>query len=288
MRENRMEGGVRVQKNYWRSVPGSPLVSIITVVFNGERYLEQTILSVINQTCKNIEYIVIDGGSTDGTLDIINKYDGRIDYWVSEPDSGIYDAMNKGIRLARGEIIGIINSDDYYIDNAVEKIVETAGREPEAWVFHADMRFEKANGMSETWRSKETLSRSDFYHMPINHPTAFVRAACYEKYGVFDTRYKVAADYDLVVRYLFDCNVKFRYVKETLVVMREGGISCNYSMTTYNNGIEILSKRDFPLITKMKFRVWYLWRLFMKFSKRFTLVRHLSFLYNRVTFAERE
>ena len=288
MRENRIEGGLRAQKNYRQSLPGAPLVSIITVVFNGEKSIERTIRSVIIQSYQNVEYIIIDGGSTDGTLDIIKKYDDKIYYWLSESDNGIYNAMNKGIRLARGELIGIINSDDYYLEGAVEKIVEAAASESEAGVFHADMRIEKANGMSETWRSKETLSRSDCYHMPINHPTAFVRASCYEKYGVFDTRYKVAADYDLVVRYLFDCNVKFRYVKETLVVMREGGISCNYSMTTYNDGIEILSKRDFPLITKMKFRVWYLWLLFMQFSKRFTLVRHLSFLYNRVKFAERE
>ena len=101
----------------------SPLVSIITVVFNGERFIEKTINSVISQTYKNIEYIIIDGGSTDKTLDIIRQYEDRIDYWISEPDNGIYNAMNKGIKLSRGKLIGLINSDDWYMENAVETVV---------------------------------------------------------------------------------------------------------------------------------------------------------------------
>lgn len=108
----------------------APLISIITVVYNGEKYLEQTIQSVINQTYKNIEYIVIDGGSTDGTLDIIKKYEEHISYWVSESDKGLYDAMNKGIGVAKGELIGMINSDDWYELEAVEIMAEAYKNNP--------------------------------------------------------------------------------------------------------------------------------------------------------------
>lgn len=123
MSANKLQGGRRIRNIEKVSRSSEPLVSIITVVFNGEKYLEQTILSVLNQTYSNIEYIIIDGGSSDATLDIINKYTDKIDYWVSEPDSGIYDAMNKGISLATGQLIGIINSDDWYELDAVEEIV---------------------------------------------------------------------------------------------------------------------------------------------------------------------
>lgn len=278
------EGGLRMRGGFKASAPLNPLVSVITPVLNGRKHLEATIQSVINQRSGNIEYIIIDGGSTDGTLDIIKKYDDRIAYWRSEPDSGIYDAMNKGIKLARGELIGIINADDYYRDGAIEKIVAAARREPEADVFHADMRLERADGIAVTWHSKDTFSRRDAYHMPINHPTVFIRASCYAKYGVFDTRYKVAADYDLIIRYLFEHNVRFCYVKETLVVMREGGKSGNYRLQTYRDALEILSRRDFSRYIKMRFRIWYVWLLFMQFSKRYKIMRYLSPWYYRIRF----
>ena len=108
------EGGLRTQCYFKNSLENKPLVTIITVVFNGEAYLEETIQSVINQTYDNVEYIIIDGGSTDGTLDIIKKYENQIDYWISEKDHGIYDAFNKGISLAQGTLVGIQNADDYF------------------------------------------------------------------------------------------------------------------------------------------------------------------------------
>ena len=117
------EGGLRIKGYFKKSIQSKPLVTIITVVLNGEDYLEQTIKSVINQTYDNIEYIVIDGGSRDKTKDIIKLYDSVIDYWVSEEDKGISDAFNKGISLATGEIIGILNASDWYENDAVETIV---------------------------------------------------------------------------------------------------------------------------------------------------------------------
>jgi glycosyltransferase involved in cell wall biosynthesis len=272
-------GGFRSKGRGKKSLPGSPLVTVITVVFNGKKHLEQTILSVLDQSYKNIEYIVVDGGSTDGTLDILIKYDDRIDYWVSEPDNGIYDAMNKGIGLAKGELIGIINSDDYYLDGAVEKIVAASIREPEAAVFHADLRFERTNGISETLHSKDNLERADAYRMPVNHPTVFVRSVCYRQYGVFNTKYRNAADYDLILRFLFEHNVKFRHMRETTAAMREGGASGNFNWATYHDALEILSKRNFPRRIKLRFRVLYLWLLFMQFSKRYKFAQQLSTLH---------
>ena len=116
------EGGLRIKGYFKKSYEDKPLISIITVVFNGEKYLEQTIQSVINQTYDNVEYIIIDGGSTDGTVDIIKKYEGQIDYWISEEDDGIYDAMNKGINLASGEWINFMNAGDIFYD---EKVLNT-------------------------------------------------------------------------------------------------------------------------------------------------------------------
>jgi len=117
-----------------------PLVSIITVVFNGERYLEQTIEAVLGQTYTNVEYIVVDGGSSDCTVDILRKYEGCIDYWVSEPDAGIYDAMNKGLSLASGQIVGIINADDYYDKDACLNVVQQFIADPEIGLIHGAMR----------------------------------------------------------------------------------------------------------------------------------------------------
>ena len=114
------------------------LVSIITVVYNGEKYLQQTIDSVVNQSYRNIEFIIIDGGSTDGTLDIIKANEESVSKWISEPDEGLYDAMNKGIRLSRGEIIGMINSDDWYELDAVKIMVEAFLNNPTKNIFHAD------------------------------------------------------------------------------------------------------------------------------------------------------
>ena len=119
-RKRYSEGGLRIKLEFKQSLPNRPLITIITVVFNGEKYLQETINSIKNQTYNNYEFVVIDGGSTDKTMEIIKKNSNTIDYWVSEEDEGLYDAFNKGLSLARGDYIGIINSDDTYENNALE------------------------------------------------------------------------------------------------------------------------------------------------------------------------
>src|SRR5882724_3849250 len=173
----------------------SPLVSIITIVYNGEEHIEGTIKSVLDQTYPNIEYILIDGGSTDGTIEIINKYRHAIAFFISEKDSGISDAFNKGIRRANGEIIGIINADDWYENDTVAKVVEQIG---DSDISYGDLRLLK-NGKTDF------ILKGDHNYldreMTINHPTVFAKRKCYEQFGLFDIKYKCAMDYDLVLRF---------------------------------------------------------------------------------------
>src|SRR6185369_15072253 len=139
------EGGLRVQGYFKKSLPSKPLVTVITVVFNGAKHLDDTIRSVITQTYDNVEYIIIDGGSTDGTLDIIKKYEGKIDYWVSEKDKGISDAFNKGISLSTGNIIGIINADDWYELDAIQMVAERyISQNKNNIIFHGELYYHNA------------------------------------------------------------------------------------------------------------------------------------------------
>ena len=195
-----------------------PLISIITIVFNGEKYIEDTILSILNQSYRNIEYIIIDGGSIDGTLDIIKKYQDKITYWKSEPDKGIYDAFNKGIKIAKGNLIGIINAGDWLENDAIVKIADCYSV---STVIYGDVRF---------WNQEKAGRKTDSNHsrlreaMTVAHPTVFVPKTIYEKYGLFDQQYKIAGDYDLVLR-LFVNKISFHKINEVLVNMRKGGVS---------------------------------------------------------------
>ena len=224
-RKSGIVGDLRCNNLYKYSYRNKPLISIITVVYNGDKHLESTILSVINQSYDNIEYIVIDGGSTDKTLEIISKYNTHIDYWESEPDCGIYYAMNKGIALATGDLIGIINSDDYYLDGAIEKIAFAAMQYPEADVFHANLMRLFPDKPKSINYSKPILPKKDFHIMPVNHPTVFVRRICYNRFGDFNTKYKYVADYDLILRFWLDHKLTFHYLNEVIACMNWGGVS---------------------------------------------------------------
>lgn len=167
----------------------SPLISIITVSYNAVKTIEDTITSVLNQTYSNIEYIIIDGASTDGTLDVIKKYQDDISIIVSEPDKGIYDAMNKGIERANGELIGIINADDWYEANAVERTVEIYLKgEKKFDVLYGDMLYILLNGKTQKIippREVEGLRKK----MIIGFASMFIAKKAYEKWGVYDTSF---------------------------------------------------------------------------------------------------
>ena len=208
----------------------NPLISIITVVYNGSTTLEQTIQSVLNQTYKNIEYIVIDGGSTDGTLDIIKNYESHINYWISEPDKGLYDAMNKGISVAKGELIGMINSDDWYESNAVELIVKTYYNNPRKRIFHGDRYDILGNGNKSIRKFHPSKFKFLYYGMMYNHPSMFFHKEIY-KHELYNIELKALSDYEFVLKqYLTDKN-QFQYVNSIPYVnYRLDGVSSRMSL----------------------------------------------------------
>ena len=205
-------------------------VSIITVVWNNKDIIKDAIDSVLSQSYKTIEYIIIDGASTDGTVDIVKSYGDKITKFISEPDKGLYDAMNKGIKLATGDIIGILNSDDFYTDKyVIEKIVGTFESLHVDSVF-ADLIYVKPENLTKTVRyydsSKFYPAKFAYGYMPA-HPTFFVRKEIYEKYGVFRTDLKIASDFDILVRLLYTNKVSYSYIQKPIVKMRLGGVSTN-------------------------------------------------------------
>ena len=199
------------------------LVTIITPSFNSEKTIRRTIESVLNQTYQNIEYIIIDGASTDQTVKIAKSYEeafgGRM-YIVSEPDEGIYDAMNKGIRMAKGELIGIVNSDDYYETNAVEYMVGSRSTTPYQILYG----FERI--LSD---EKETMTvlyhHSNLKKQMITHPTCFVTKKLYEDKGCFDTAYRFSSDYDFMLKMSQDQEVEFTPVYKLISNYDLGGVS---------------------------------------------------------------
>jgi glycosyltransferase involved in cell wall biosynthesis len=201
-----------------------PLVSIITVTCNAQDVLEQTMLSVFNQTYPHIEYIIMDGSSTDATVDIIKKYESRLSIWVSEKDAGIYDAMNKGIRLAKGVWIGMINAGDYYLPDAVETMVQAMQSHPEWGIVHGNIHLLDKAGTFIKLKKPETDMNNLYKGMSVYHPTFFVRKTVYEENGLFDTRFKISADFDFALRN-HRKGVQFGYVDHTIAEFRAGGFS---------------------------------------------------------------
>lgn len=199
-----------------------PLVTIVTVVKNGAKYLKSAIESIISQSYKNIEYIIIDGGSTDETLEIIKQYEFAVKRWISEPDNGIYEAMNKGISLAGGSIIGILNSDDWYESDTIELVVATFVAQA-CDVVTGDMMIWQNS--SEFVRVKPNISwpRVKYGIFKINHPATFVTRDVYLDYS-FDIKYPTAADLKFLLQLIL-INKKFSYLDKVLVNFRAGGAS---------------------------------------------------------------
>ncbi len=202
----------------------SPKVSIITVCLNSAITIEQTIQSVVGQSYNNIEYIIIDGGSTDGTLDIIKKYEAHIAYWVSEPDNGIYDAMNKGTAHATGELIAFMNSDDWYAAGAVELAAKNFVKTG-ADVLYGEVVI--IDGTTELFMSpqKVNLDRLCYYGMIAPHQGIFVRTSLQKKY-MFDLSYRITADFKFLLT-LYMEGKHFQYIKGKIAFYRLGGYSSN-------------------------------------------------------------
>jgi glycosyltransferase involved in cell wall biosynthesis len=212
----------------------NPKISIITVTFNSEQFLEETISSVINQNYDNLEYIIIDGGSTDSTLEIIEKYEDHITYWASEDDRGIYDAINKGILVSKGDYIGIINSDDWYELGVLKSLVKSIN----------DNQPDIIHGILRLWENDKLMGLQGYtsnflnYGM-ISHPTCFVKREVYNSIGLFNTKYVIAADYDFMLN-CFNRNVKFFYVEQVIANFRLSGISNSNSSLRESETSQVL------------------------------------------------
>jgi len=203
-------------------------VSVITVAYNSAETIEDTINSVAEQGYKNIEYIIVDGASKDSTLEIVRKYESKISKLISEPDEGIYDAMNKGIKLATGEIIGILNSDDIYADkDVVENVVENIVKN-NVDSCYGDLVYVDKHNLEKTiryWKSGEYKEDSFKHGWVPPHPTFFVKNWVYKKYGVFDLDLPIAADHEILFRFMYKHKIKTCYIPRVLVKMRMGGLT---------------------------------------------------------------
>ena len=209
-------------------------ISIVTTTFNSAKTIKDTIQSVLNQKYADYEYLIIDGGSIDNTIDIIKDYEpkfgGRMK-WVSEKDNGMYDGINKGIRMATGDVVGIINSDDFYHRTDIFDIINKAFEEDkELQAIYGDVRFVKPGNLEKTVRYYSSKHwkpwRFRFGFMPA-HPTFFTYKENFEKYGYYQYDYHIAADYELLIRHLYTNKVPAKYVPVDFMKMRTGGRSTN-------------------------------------------------------------
>ena len=229
----------------------APKVSIVTVVRNGAGTIVRAMDSVLGQSYPNIEYIVIDGASTDGTLDLIRRYQDRLAFWSSEPDSGISDAFNKGIRRATGEWVGILNADDWYEPDAVSKVMTNAVG---AAVVHGAMRYwDQMSPVEMVYPDQSKMLKE----MCLGHPTCFVRRELYGKYGLFDESYKYAMDYEFLIR-LFLNGERFVQLDDIIANMQCGGVSDDGWMSACAEVRDAKIKNNMNMLAAW---AWYEWQL---------------------------
>jgi glycosyltransferase involved in cell wall biosynthesis len=219
----KIEGGLRTKNIFKKSVNKKPLISIITVVLNNEKYLEECILSLHNQKNQNYEHIIIDGGSSDNTIDIIKKYEDKIDYWCSSKDKGIYDAFNNGMKLAKGDYIGFLNSDDYYAHNTLELLNKYIENYPNKdFIFGA---VKKHWGILYGYKPYKIYWSWGFYS---SHSTGFfIKTDSAKKVGLYNLKYKYSSDYDFFFRMIVKKKLQGIGTKknELFGTFRRGGFS---------------------------------------------------------------
>lgn len=204
-------------------------ISIITITYNSASTVEDTIKSVASQDFPDIEYIIVDGLSKDRTLEVVNRFSNHISKVVSEKDKGLYDALNKGIHLATGDVVGMLHSDDLYADNNVlSRIVQKFASDPSIEAVYADLVFvdrDNPDKILRTWKAGEYTEDAFKEGWMPPHPTFFVKKSVYDRFGGFNLDLKLSADYELMLRFIHKHKVKVAYLPETIVKMRMGGIS---------------------------------------------------------------
>jgi len=244
VQEGRAIKEVDFDENITKDYDKLPLVSIVTVVYNGEKYIEETIESIINQSYPNIEYIIVDGRSMDGTLDIIKKYEDKIDLWISQEDSGMYQALNKGFKAAKGDIFAYLNSDDLYYDKKViEKVVRTFNEEDVDLVF-GDVQFIDENSDEFFQYKSFALPRELIRYLariPFLQPSTFWKREVYERVDGFDERLKYVADAKFFFQVLLDEKVRYQKVDHILSKFR-------IHPEAYSSKLKIAMKKEFDMM----------------------------------------
>ena len=230
-----------------------PLVTIITIVHNNVKTIRTAVQSVAHQSYENIEHIVIDNCSNDGTLEAIYQQENDISLIISEPDDGIYHALNKGIKLANGKIVGFLNSDDVLKNrNTITTIVQNLMAEDNEAVY-GDLQYfskQRPNRIIRSWKSSKYTSKKFRQGWMPPHPTFYTYKDIYLKYGFFDISYKISSDYDMMLRLLYEKKIKAKYIPEVLVKMQRGGVS-NQNLRS----IMLKSKEDFLIMKKYDFSI---------------------------------
>lgn len=230
-------------------------VSIITATYNSASTIKDTLESVNNQTYDDIEHIIVDGASKDNTMELVERYGKRVKTIISEPDKGIYDGMNKGIKAATGDIVGILNSDDFFTSSDVISTVANAFKERDIDALYGDVHFVNPDNIEQIVRYYSSAifkpSLFKFGFMPA-HPSFYMRKSCYNKYGLYSLDYKIASDYDLLIRYLYKEKINYKYLKKDFVTMRTGGVSTENlnSRITLNKEI-VKACRKYGIYTNM-------------------------------------
>lgn len=225
-----LEGGTRLRGKRFESSPNEPVLSIVTVVYNGAASLRRTMDSVLSQGYANIEYIIVDGGSTDGTVDLLREYDERLAYWMSARDKGIYDAMNKGVGLCTGDWVAMINADDWYEPGSVQRVVEAILEHPEANVIHGDIWMRYPNGERSLKRARVSGFLLKYWEMVLNHPSFFVRRSFYQG-RPFDERLRVSADHKWTYQAFRDVPESFVYLPVPISNFSVGGASMSVPLS---------------------------------------------------------
>ena len=274
----KFEGGLRFKKNFKSSKPNYPVVTIITVVKNNEKYIEETIKSVLNQKYKNIEYIIVDGNSSDGTLEIIKKYENSIDYIVSENDLGLYDAFNKGISIAKGDLIGMVNSDDILLPDATEILVKYYNKYPNIDFFFGTVK--KHWGLLhgfEPWKIKFT------WYFYTSHSTGFyIKKEVAKEVGKYSLKFKYVSDFDYFYRLIVHKKKIGMATKKNEIfgIFRPGGLSSIidfWDLFFEKNQVRIDNKQNKYLILIM-----ILIKIILHFKriKSFKVKKLINFLHN--------
>ncbi|MCK4913252.1 MAG: glycosyltransferase [Planctomycetes bacterium] len=255
------EGGLRLRGVYKKNSGDNALVTIITATLNRKDYLEEAIQSVISQTYENIEYIIVDGGSTDGTLDIIKKYDDKIDYWISRPDNSMYEAINSGVKHSRGDIIAVLNSDDKYAGtDVIEQVINHLQGNPGidgiygnlVRLYESHTRYKRL--FQVNYRQYLISGKGTF----VPHSTLFVKRQLIEKVGLYDTRYRYASDYDFILRCLKNGTLKYINYPLTFFRVHDKSITSTDGTITPETFI-ILKKHEIDRINKIYRRLMYIY-----------------------------